>query len=253
MRIALFIILSLFFSGCVANTAYTVTPAEYAQQVKTLGVLPVLIDVESIDYAKRDELFSVLERSSAAVQQALVDKLRKQGGHFDVRPVTGDPEAIRTRILAGKSTVGEAASTHLKYTFSSEGSAALADEAVADAILVVVVHGIKRQEKRWSSYSLQMEYLWGDFSSLLYTAAVVAPTGRVLWQLDMEPGEVLLSLDYADFTEAYWNRTDSVRIKSITLPGLQRTLKEPQGGLMVDKEIPKPFGQMIDQIVEGVK
>jgi hypothetical protein len=253
MRKTVFIILSLFLSGCVANTAYTVTPAEYAQQVKALGVLPVLIDAESIDYAARDELFSLLELSTAAVQQTLVDKLRKQGRHFDVRPVTGDPESIRTRILAGQSTVGETASTHLKYTFSSEGSAALADEAVADALLVVVVHGIKRQEKRWSSFSLQMDYLRGDYSSLLYTAAVVDPTGRVLWQFDMEPGEVLLPLDYADFTEAYWNHTDSVRIKPITLPGLQRTMKESQGGLMVDKEMPKPFGQMVDQIVGGMK
>lgn len=159
MRKTVFIILSLFLSGCVANTAYTVTPAEYAQQVKALGVLPVLIDAESIDYAARDELFSLLELSTAAVQQTLVDKLRKQGRHFDVRPVTGDPESIRTRILAGQSTVGETASTHLKYTFSSEGSAALADEAVADALLVVVVHGIKRQENvgalsvcRWIIY-----------------------------------------------------------------------------------------------------
>ena len=253
MKKILFVLLSLILSGCAANTLYTVSPEEYSQQVKTLGVLPVLIDVESIHYDSRDDLVALLERSSASVQQALTEKLRKQGRHFDVRPVVADPLSIRSRLLAGQTVVGEAAATRLNYSFSPQGSAELGEEAVVDALLVVVVHGIKRQEKRWSSYSLQMEYLWDNYSSLLYTAAIVDLTGRVLWQCDMPTGEVMLRLDYPDFTEAYWNRTESVRIKTITLSGLQRTLKEPEVGLLVDKEMPKPFSQMIEQVVRRLK
>jgi hypothetical protein len=253
MKKTVFIFLILVLSGCAETTLYRVTPEAYSQQVKTLGVLPVLIDSDSIVYASPDELTSVLELSSAGVQQTLVDKLRKQGRHFDVRPVSGDPRAIRQRLLAGHASLGEGAATRLQYEFNPQAIADLTDEAVVDAVLVVVVHGIERQEKRWSSYSLRMDYLWADYSSLLYTAAVVDPTGRILWRLEMAPGEVMLPLDYPDFSEAYWNRTESVRIKPISLPGLQRTLKEPELGLMVDKEMPKPFALMIDQIVKKMK
>jgi hypothetical protein len=253
MKKMLFILLTLLLSGCATQTLYTVSSEEYAQQVKTLGVLPVLIDVDSIHYDSRDDLVALLERSSAEVQQVLVDKLRKQGRYFDVRQVSADPQTVRTRLLAGQVSVGEAAATRLQYRFNPQGSSKLSDEAVVDALLVVIVHGITRQEKRWSSYSLQMEYLWDDYNSLLYTAAIVDPTGRVLWQLDMPTGDVLLRLDYPDFTEAYWNKTESVRIKPISLSGLQQTLKEPEAGLLVDKNMPKTFGQMIAQILRGVQ
>lgn len=252
-KTVLLMILALCLSGCMANTLYTISPEEYTRQVKTLGVLPILIDAESIQYESREELFSLLEISTAAVQQPLVEKLRRAGRHFDVRPVVGDPQVLRSRLLADATVVGEAAATRIKYTFDSQGSSQLADEAVVDALLVVVVHGVKRQEKRWSSFSLRMDYLWADYSSLLYTAAIIDPTGRVLWQLDQPPGEVMLMLDYPDFTEAYWNRTETVRIKPITLTGLQRTLQEPELGLMVDKEIPKLFSRMIDRIVQQMK
>ena len=251
-KIAL-VLVCLILSACVTSKMYTVSPEEYKQQVKTLGVLPILIDIESINYYSRDGLVSLLNLSTDAVQKQLIDKLRKQGSHFDVRPVEGDPQEIRTRILAGQDVVGEAAATRISYTFSPQGSSQLADEAVADAVLVVVVHGIKRQEKRWSSFSMRMEYLTADYSSLLYTASIVDPTGRVLWQLDMEPDEVLLRLDFPDFTEAYWNRAETVRIKSISLTGLRRTLKEPDTAMLVDKDMPKPFSRMIDRIVQQMK
>lgn len=253
MKKLLFIFFCMFLSSCVTSKMYTVPPEEYAKQVKTLGVLPILVDIDSINYYSRDSLVSLLNLSTAAIQQRLVEKLRKQGRHFDVRPVEGDPQEIRTRLLAGQEIVGEGAATRLKYTFSPQGSSQLADEAVADAVMVVVVHGVKRQEKRWSAYSMRMEYLTADYSSLLYTASIVDPTGRVLWQLDMPPDEVLLRLDYPDFTEAYWNRSESVRIKSVSLTGLRRTLKEADTAMLVDKEIPKPFSQMIDRIVQQMK
>lgn len=249
MKKAVFILLALLLSGCAASKMYTVPAEDFQQKVKTLGVLPVLIDTETMNYYSRDSLASLLGQSTPAIQQQLVEKLRKQGVFFDVRPVEADPQEIRQRLLADKATVGEAAATHLAYTFSPQGSAELADEAVADAVLVVVFHGIKRQEKRWSSYSLRMEYLMADYSSILYTAAIVDPTGRVLWQLNMPPEEVLLRLDYPDFSEAYWNRTETVRVKSISLTGLRRTLKEPDAALLVDKEMPKPFSRMIERIV----
>lgn len=253
MKKAVLIILCLLLSGCATSQMFTVPPEEFSQQVKTLGVLPILIDVETIDYYSQNELVALLHLYTTAVQESLVDKLRKQGRYFDVRPIEGDPQQIRTRLLAGHSMVGEAATSQREYTFIPQGSAEFADEAVADAVLVVVVHGINRQEKRWSSHSLRMEYLSADYSSLLYTAAIVDPTGRVLWNLHMPADEVMLRLDYPDFTEAYWNRNESVRIKSISLDGLRRTLQEPDSAMMVDKDMPRPFNQMIDRIISTMK
>ena len=135
MKKILFLLLLLSLSGCAANTHYTVSSEDYTRQVKTLGVLPVLIDVESVQYDSRDNLAGLLEQASAGVQQALVDKLRKQGRHFDVRPVVADPLSIRSQLLAGQSVVGEEAATRIQYVFSPEESSQLSDEAVVDAIL----------------------------------------------------------------------------------------------------------------------
>ena len=65
------ILACLILSACVTSKMYTVSPEEYKQQVQTLGVLPVLIDIESINYYSRDGLVSLLNLSNAAIQQQL--------------------------------------------------------------------------------------------------------------------------------------------------------------------------------------
>ena len=68
----------------------------------------------------------------------------------------------------------------------------MADEAVADAVLVVVLYGIKREETRWSSYSLRMEKLLG---LRLDPTLRVMGSPRVGLFCQLREGDVILRVD----------------------------------------------------------
>jgi len=237
----------LLLAGCADKTQFTVSVEEYQQKVRTLAVLPVLVDGETIDHPQAADVALMLEQEGRALAAQLVERLRKKGGYFDVRLA---PAVSLVDLVAAKATVGEEAATHLEYTLSTPAVAETCETAVADAVLAVFIHGVKRTEKRWNPHSMRLEYLSTAFSSVLWTAEVVDKSGTLLWRHVEPAGEVLLPLDYADFTEAYWNRSDEVKVKPITLRGLQRTVSEPNEGLFVNKELPKLFDGMVQTMVD---
>ena len=55
---------------------------------------------------------------------------------------------------------------------------------------------------------------------------------EIVWEYPSPPGREFLTLQYPDFDEAYYNKTDSVVIHNITVAGLRRTLQERVGGLL---------------------
>jgi hypothetical protein len=120
-------------------------------------------------------------------------------------------------------------------------------------VLVVIINGVNRHEKRWSPHSTRLEYLEAEYRSLNYTAAVVAAPADQLWTREIEPGSFLLRLDYPDFSEAFWNQTEEVVIKEISLPGLQRTLAERDDGLFIKSTTPKRYNQVVRELVSELK
>ncbi len=222
------------------------------RRVKTLGVLPVLIDVETIEYANRDGLVALLEETSRDVDERLIEQLRKKGDYFDVRPVALSSGGTLGAIVE-KRTLVAAGGEHYTYTFNPGGITALVDAHLVDAVLVVIINGVKRPEKRWSEYGTRLEYLETDYRSLLYSAAVVAAPAEVLWRRPVPTGDFFLRLEYPDFMEAYWNLAETVRLKERTLPGLQRALAEPEEGLFVKSAVSKKYGQMVRELVDHLK
>ncbi|PLX72456.1 MAG: hypothetical protein C0615_11985 [Desulfuromonas sp.] len=221
--------------------------------MKTLGVLPVLIDAATIEYSNRDGLAALLEETSWEVADWLIEDLREKGDYFDVRRVEGDREQLLAQIIAGREVVGEGAASHHRYQFNPVAISELTERSLADAVLVVIINGIERPEKRWHTHSTRLEYLESAYRSLLYTAAVVTPPSEQLWVRPAASGDFLMHLDYPDFDEAYWNMTDEVKVKEITLPGLQSRLAEFDQGLFVKTAIPKKYDQMINDLVDQLK
>jgi len=82
---------------------------------------------------------------------------------------------------------------------------------------------------------------------------VVLPDGRVVWEYPGEGGEKFLELQYPDFDEAYYNKTDQVAIKFISVPGLDRTLGEQAGGFFKKEEFPKPYNAFFEDLVKALK
>ena len=248
MRRILIIVLCLLFSGCAATKS-----VEAEKRVKTLGVLPVLIDEETIDYSNSDGLVALLEESSQGVDEWLIDGLRKKGDYFDVRRIDLPPAQLYGQIVSGRNVVGEDAASHHTYSFDPAGVTALVDDHLVDAVLVVVVNGIKRHEKRWSPHSTRFEYLETDYRSLLYSAAVVAAPAEILWDRKPPAGDFFLRLDYPDFSEAFWNLTDEVHVKEISLPGLERRLAERDEGMFIKTTTPKVYDDLVRELVGALK
>jgi hypothetical protein len=88
---------------------------------------------------------------------------------------------------------------------------------------------------------------------LLYTAAVVAAPAEQLWLRPIPPGDYFLRLDYPDFTEAFWNRTDEVQIKEISLAGLHRRLAEPEEGFFARTELSKKYNAMVRNLADDLE
>jgi len=238
---------TLLLVGCAGNKQFTLPMEEYQQKVKTLAVLPMLVDGEAIEHPQAADVALMLAQEGKELSTQLVERLRKKGGYFDVRLADA---ADLDRLGAVRATVGEDASTHVEYNLAPAPVAEICEATVADAVLAVFVHGIKRTEKRWNPHNMRLEYLATAYSSILWTAEVVGRDGTLLWRHVQPAGEVLLPLDYADFTEAWWNRSEVVKVKPITLQGLQRTLAERNEGLFVDKTLPRLYDGMVREIVD---
>ena len=240
------LIASLVLGGCSVG-AYKMPKKQYRQQVRTLGVLPLLVDGSSPGiYPDAQGLTALLRRANAGKQKALIDLLRSQGGYFDVRAVKGDPAALFNRLVSGHVPAGKGETLHRSYRFAPDVVRQLCDGAVVDGLLVVILYEGERVEKRWDCTHLH--YLKTPYDGVRVTAAVVLPSGKVAWEFPGYAGEAFLALQYPDFEEARYNRTDSVRLKFITLAGLGRVLSQPAGGVFEHAALPAPYKNLFDQI-----
>ena len=231
MRHALMIVLcSLLLSSC-GGGFYTLPPKEYRQQVRVLGVLPLMVDDSStILHPERQEVLAVLHRQNAEKYQRLIEKLREKKGYFDVRAIEEFPDGLFSRLVASRTLTGEGSRLYRRYQFNPAATAELARDHVVDGLLVVIMNGLVRPEKRWDRSSL--DYLEAEYNAVRVTAAVVLPNGETVWEFPGLAGGRFLPLQYPDFDEAYFNHSDEVAIHFITVPGLERTLAEKEKSLL---------------------
>lgn len=249
MRLLIVALLSIGLSGCGAGY-YKVSPEQYKQEVKTLGVVPLLVDTTStIRHPQPDAVLAMLQRQSAGRDEYLVDRLRKNKLYFDVRPVKADAVALAGRLLVGSTPTARGREVYRQYSLDAKVLDELARREVVDALLIVVVNGVDRVEKRWDRGHLS--YLEAMYNVVLASAMVVTPAGKVLWEY---PGaaEPLVRLQYADFDEAYYNKTDEVKIRFIGSEGIERTLSEPERTLFGRSELPRVYREALDRVVDAL-
>jgi hypothetical protein len=240
--------LLLLLVGCSTGT-YQIPKQDYQAKVQVLGVLPLLIEpAATFEYPQKEALLDLLARSNAGKHSVLVERLRKKKGYFDVRPLDGDPELIALSLLAGENP-RDFAGRPQGYRFKPEAVAELSERNVVDALLVVVLAGAQAEDSRRSRTLL--ESLTTNYNDIMATAAVIDRNGDTLWQLTGGDAYRALMLQYADFDEAYYNRTDLVRLKYISLSGIEKVLDESGGG-KDEKHLPEMYDQLIDRIVSGI-
>ncbi len=249
MRIVLAFLLTAGLLGCTAGT-FQVPQDEFRQQVRTLGVAPVMVDARStITHPERSEVVALLRRHSSAREERLIDMLKEERGFFDIRRIPERPRELFDDLVKGRSLADEAEGAQYTYSFDRQAVQRISEQYRIDGLLMVILNGVERQEKRWDR--TRMNYLEAPYNSIVATAMVVGRSGEILWEF--APEEVFLSLQYPDFDEAYHNKMEAVRLKYITLDGLERTLAEPRGGIVGHSAFPRVYYDLFKKISEGLK
>lgn len=236
-------LLLLALLGC-SRGQFQIPKQDYQAKVQVLGVLPLLVDSAAhFDYPQKATLLDIVSRSAAGKHELLVERLRHKKGYFDVRSLAGDAELVALSVLAGQvppAKNGRPAG----YQFNSQAISELAERNVVDALLIVVISGAQVEETRRSRTML--ESLATKYNDIMATAAVIDRNGEVLWRLAGADAVRMLLLQYADFDEAFFNRTGVVQVKSIGLAGVEKALEAKAGAL------PDSYDALFDRIVSGI-
>lgn len=252
MKKMAWLLLPILLLGC-GGGAYKIPKDEYRDRVRTLGVVPLLVDGEStIKHPQRQEVVNLLRRESAEKHERLLSMVRDSKSYFDVRRVHGDPQDIFHRLVRGTSMRGEGDNVYRRYHFDGAAAARLASENMVDGLLVVIFNGVERVEKR-RDRGTSLSFLEAPYNSILATAAVVLPSGEIAWEYGGEPGVPFLPLQYADFDEAFYNRTDEVKVRFISTIGLERNLTDPPRGVMTRTKFPGLYLGLFERITAGLK
>lgn len=240
-------LLFLFLVGCSSGT-YNIPKQEYQSQVQVLGVVPVLVDSSRpLDFPDTEALYDMLKQSAQNKHYHLTEQLRQKKGYFDVRPLDIDPQLMTMSLLSNGANYDEAGRP-IGYDLDQATVAELTRQNVVDALLVVVFSGARIEENRRSRTKL--ESLRTRYSTIVATAFVVDREGTVLWEMVGDKAYTAVTLQYPDFDEAYYNRSDVVRVKNITLSGAQRAIA---GDAPLDAAMPSPmYAELFSGIVSAI-
>jgi hypothetical protein len=243
----------LLLAGC-GQSYYKIPKEEFRQTVRTLGVLPLLVDENStVLHPDRQAIFDLLRRENAGKEAPLVKMLRDEKAYFDVRAVAGDPGALFPLLVAGSTLRGQGADIVRRYRFNPAGVAEIVEGERVDGILVVIMNGVERPEKRWDRDQGSLSFLETVYNDILVYAAVLLPTGVVAWEYPVEGGGKFLNLQYPDFDGAFFNRTENVQVRPISLAGLGRTLSERDRGLFREEELPRRYKDLFEHFTQVLK
>jgi hypothetical protein len=239
----------LVLGGCVSKH-YQVTPEVYRERVKVLGVLPLLVDAEStILHPQRQEIVDILQQSARDKYLRLSEQLGASAGYSAVRPVIIDAPS-QWQLFAGKTLKTSKDGTSRSYQPAPAAVSALARSAGVDGLLVVILNGVETKGKR--SERLGPRYLEANFNEIQATAMVLAASGEILWEKPGASGPPFVDLQYVDFDEAYYNRTDEVTVRFITPNGLRRELQASDKGLLDKEAFSTRYRLLFDALSEGL-
>lgn len=229
MRILLLLLLPLLCFGCSRNH-FNVPAENYASRVRVLGVAPVLIDEESdVRHPERERLLALVSGANRSNEYQLVRMLRETGNYYSVSLLDGDPRAIFSSLFFRREKRDDASIQYNKYFWKVEELRALMRRNSLDAIMLVVVSGLSKNDTVYSGNLLSS--LAGEYNYLILTAQILDSNGTVLWEYPnfrsrMPSHEPLVALQYPDFSEAEANGLEKADIKFKTVEGIGRKLNE---------------------------
>ena len=239
--------------GCAQNY-YNIPRETYQKKVRVLGVAPILVDESSdIKHPEKDALITLIKESNRKNEKDLVSKLKDTGSYFSVGLLAEDPDQLFSRLFFRRERRDDAGIIYNKYFYKLPELKELIVKNTIDAVMMVVVSGLTRPEKVYSSNYLA--FLQSDYNYLIISAQILDAEGNILWEypnfrkrsLSFPP---LTALQYPDFDEADANLNDQVDIKFKTIPGLTRTFNKTDSSLLKkDTKISSIYSGAFDEMV----
>lgn len=240
-------------TGCAANY-YNVPKETYEKKVRILGVAPIFVDGDSdIRLPEKDALVGLIKDFNRRNEKELSRMVKNTGAYFTVNFIDADADQLFASLFSRRERRDDASIIYNKYFYKEAELKDLITKNNLDAIMLVVISGITKPEKVYSSNLLS--YLDTDYNYLIMTAQIIDSDRMVLWEypnfrktpLTMKN---LLVLQYPDFDEAAANLSDKVDVKFKTVPGITRAFtKKEKDILRREKPVSQIYYNLFDEMV----
>ena len=257
MRITLLAVVVLLNFGCARNY-YSIPRESYEKKVRVLGIAPFFTDTESdIQIPDREPLLALVRDMNRTNEPELAARLKESGSYLSVRMPDGQADRLFNSLLYRRERRSDAGIVYNKYFFKQQELRDYIEKNSLDAVMLVVVSGISRSDKVYSSNLLA--YLLHDYNYLILTAQILDADGAVLWeypnfQQRLSQVTPLINLQYPDFDEAAANVSEVVDVKFKTIPGITRAFgKTDTSSAQINARVSKPYEAIFDDIVGMLK
>jgi hypothetical protein len=248
------LLISGIISGC-ANNHFNIPTDNFAEKVKVLGVIPIIVDADSdIRHPQKEQLIQILTDMNRKYEQQFVRKVKGTGSFYTVALMDGDPQRMFANLLFRREKRDDAAVQYNKYFWKNEELRDYIKRNNLDAAMLIVVSGLTKTDKVYSSDLFSS--LTGDYNFLTMTAQILDASGTILWEYPNFRRRILtyyplINLQYPDFSEAEANLSSKASLKFKTLDGIRRSLDQKRKDLLLretqETEIyGKQFNEMLD-------
>lgn len=251
------ILISGMISGCAQNH-FNVPVDNFAEKVKVLGVIPIIIDTDSdITHPQKEQLLQIVTDMNRKYEQQFVRKLKGTGNFYTVALMDGDPQKIFSSLLFRREKRDDATVQYNKYFMKNEELRDYIKKNNLDAVMLIVVSGLTRTDRIFSSNLLTS--LTSDYNFLTMTAQILDPNGTILWEYPNFRRRILtyyplINLQYPDFSEADANMAGKANLKFKTLEGIQRALDKKRKDLLLrETQETEVYGKQFDEMLDLLK
>ena len=251
-------VLALAAFGC-AHNPFNIPRDTYEQKVKVLGVAPLFVDAGSdIRLPEKEALVALVREYNRKNEKELVAMLKDSGAYFSVRFVdAASPDELFRTLLSRSERRDDAGVVYNKQFYKADEIRTLVSQNSVDAVLLVTVSGLTREDRMFSSNLLK--YLDAEYNALIMTAQVLDASGTTLWEYpNFRVGgpttPVLTELQYPDFDQAAANMDEKVEVKFKTIPGITRHLGKKEKDLLFrERKSTVPYYNLFDDMVGLLK
>lgn len=248
-----FTLLATVISGCSQNH-FNVPTENFADKVRVLGVVPIIMDADSdIRHPQKEQLISLVTEMNRNYEQQFVSKLKATGDFSTVVLLDGDPQSIFGKLSARREKRDDASILYNKYFWKNDELRDYIQKNNLDAVMLIVISGLTKSDKVMSIG--QMKSLASDYNYLIITAQILDANGATLWEYpnfrqNILRHDPLINLEYPDFNEAEANLTTSANVKFKTIEGIRRTFEQKRKDLLLrETREPEVYGKQFDEIV----